>query len=373
MKKFLSSVALFATLGAQAGMNPPLDPLYTDLTPPIMDINGSDKATPMASNFSEHVKYQTPVKSQGRRGTCSIFSATALTESLLKKKFMKFGREIDFDFSEQYLEYLAVRGRTTDGSFSPLNFSQILTYGLPFEETLAYDTRDWSLDPSLGQERCGHLLNAEGAETQEYKSCLIIQRDPGLLFQSRMSLSYNHPSNEVYDPEFLSARDEALVNKAKYLRASHMAFSVKQVSSIKTFLRSGIPLTMGIEIFYGAWNHGGGIAQGIPTNSDHWAKGIVGYPEVDSVDFVQSRKKPAGHSVVIVGFDDDREVKVTQLMKNGELKEFTYRGVYYFKNSWGTESFGSEFEVDGVNYPGFGMITQQYAHELGSFYQFPLL
>ncbi len=352
---------------------PPLDPLYRELIHPIDDTL-ADKAAASASDFAKHVQYQTPIKSQGSRGTCSIFSGTALAESMLKKKFMAFGQTIDFDFSEQYLEYLAVRGRATDGSASPINFTQMITYGLPFEKTFPYDTRDWSKEPWLGEEHCGHLAQTdEGAQATRYQSCLVVQRDPNLLFQSIMALTYNSPSNDYYDPEFNKARNEALVNKVSYFTARHMIFNVGQVSQIKQLLKSGTPLTMGIELFYGAWNHRGGLQQGIPTHADDWARGIVGYPEQGSVDFVASRQKPAGHSIVIVGYDDEREVSVTQLMENGELKTFTYRGVYYFKNSWGTESFGRDFEVEGVNYPGYGMITQQYAHEYGSFYQLPLL
>ncbi len=375
IKYYLSIITLGMTLSAptMASQTPPLDPLYTDLIHPQVDELGN-KSGISASSFDEHIQYQTPVKSQGRRGTCSIFSATALAESALKKKYMSLGKTINFDFSEQYLEYLAVRGRTTDGSSSMMNFPLILAYGLPFEKSFPYDTRDWNLDPSLGDEHCGHLLKTEeGQLGREYRSCLLVQRDPALLLQSIMTLNYNHSSNPYYDPEFSKARNEALLNKATYLRARHSYFNVPQVSQIKELLRRGSALTMGIELFYGAWNHGAGIAQGIPTNSDDWAMGIVSYPEPGSVDFRASRKKPAGHSVVIVGYDDEREVTVTQLMENGELKTFTYRGVYYFKNSWGTESFGSRFEVDGVQYPGYGMITQKYAHEFGSFFQLPLL
>ena len=110
------------TLASHAQMNPPLDPLYTDLTSPTVDVEVGNKASLKAINIAEHIQFQTPVKSQGRRGTCSIFSATALTESL------------------------------------------------------PYDTRDWT-------------------------------KNPALLFQVRTSLVEK-------DPEFLAARDEALVNKA---------------------------------------------------------------------------------------------------------------------------------------------------------------
>jgi C1A family cysteine protease len=101
---------------------------------------------------------------------------------------------------------------------------------------------------------------------------------------------------------------------------------------------------------------------------DHWAQGIIGHPEPGSLDREKSSEKPAGHSVLVVGFDDNKIVKKKIQMADGTSKMFTYKGVYYIKNSWGTESFGSEFEVDGVNYPGYGMIVQKHANQDGSFF-----
>ena len=59
-------------------------------------------------------------------------------------------------------------------------------------------------------------------------------------------------------------------------------------------------------------------------------------------------------------------------MEDGTWKEFSYRGVYYFKNSWGLRVSGRDFKLQGKNFPGYGMITQKYAHELGTFYHPPL-
>jgi hypothetical protein len=56
-------------------------------------------------------------------------------------------------------------------------------------------------------------------------------------------------------------------------------------------------------------------------------------------------------------------------MDDGTTKSFTYRGVYYFKNSWGTDKFGVQFSLNGKVYPGYGMITQKYAHDFGQFFQ----
>jgi hypothetical protein len=73
-----------------------------------------------------------------------------------------------------------------------------------------------------------------------------------------------------------------------------------------------------------------------------------------------------------VGYNDDEWVTVPTLMSDGTTRELRYRGVYYFKNSWGKAGFGSRFELEGVTAQGYGRITQRYAHEFGQFFRLPL-
>lgn len=338
----------------------PLDPAYTDLVPPSDDSAFTKSLG--RNNVEAIIERQTSVKSQGRRGTCSIFSAIAILESRLK---VRHGFE-DLDLSEQFLEYLVVRGKTEDGSSSYYNFNAISNHGVPTEEVLPYDPQDWTKMPELGQARCGHL----DTETTRYKSCLLVQRDPQVYnTQDQVLLDETSP---LYDPDYVTARNSAYQFRNQYIRFQNYNYNLYNVSRIKEYLDAGYDLTMGITIYYGAWNHGGGRDEGIQTNTEDWYKGIVGYPERGSVDFANSPKKPAGHSIVIVGYDDEREVTVEVDMEDGTKKSFTYKGVYYFKNSWGTTSFGKDFEINGVNYPGYGMITQKYANKFGSFYHLPL-
>lgn len=341
----------------------PLSGPVTDFRPPVDDGGGDDDKNLSASDVVTNISYQTPVRSQGRRGTCSIFSAIALLENRLRQRH---GFSDDLDLSEQYLEYLSVRGRTTDGSNSWTNFNNIARYGVPGEKTLPYDPADWTKDESLASDRCGHLQR----ESTNYKSCLIVQRDPQVLFFSDIQLlNQNSP---FFDPDFVAARKEATLFKNQYLAFQSYNYRLSSTTTIKRYLDAGYALTMGMPIYYGAWNHGGGHDEGIETNSDYWYRGLVGHPERGSVDREKSPNKAAGHSVVIVGYDDQKEVTVAMKMSDGTTKNFTYKGVYYFKNSWGTTSFGKDFEVAGVNYPGYGMITQKYAHEFGTFYHLPL-
>ena len=62
---------------------------------------------------------------------------------------------------------------------------------------------------------------------------------------------------------------------------------------------------------------------------------------------------------------DDVIIKTKQLMLDGTIKEFQYKGAYIFKNSWGSNSFG----VNSIVEPGYGMISAKYVHKYGSFYQ----
>jgi C1A family cysteine protease len=142
------------------------------------------------------------------------------------------------------------------------------------------------------------------------------------------------------------------------------------VSEARGLLDSGRPVTLDIDFYYGAWNHRKATEYGISRDQSQWEAGIVGYPESDTIDEQQSRIHRAGHSIVIVGYDDSVEVTTQIAMTDGSTKTFTRKGVYYFKNSWGTEKFGVKFSVEGKNFPGYGMITQDYAHDYGQFYKF---
>lgn len=141
---------------------------------------------------------------------------------------------------------------------------------------------------------------------------------------------------------------------------------------MKSLLAAGIPVTLDITFYYGAWNHREASDLGINRDIDAWNHGVVGFPEPGSVDEASSRTKPAGHSILLVGYDDRAIVQTHVQMSDGTEKDFTYTGVYYFKNSWGTSSFGSQFSIEGSAYAGYGAITQKYAHAYGSFFQFPL-
>src|SRR5690606_15046613 len=134
----------------------------------------------------------------------------------------------------------------------------------------------------------------------------------------------------------------------------------------QAYLDRGEVLALDVTFFYEAWNHGAGRSmEGLNIDSELWKQGVVSYPDPRSQDYIKSQESSvrAGHSVVIVGFDPEvvisREVQDSQ----GNMMTVESKGVYYFKNSWGQNSFGVEFNLQGESLPGYGMISMDYAHQ----------
>jgi hypothetical protein len=322
---------------------------------------GPDSDLP--SSAIELLKLRAPVRDQGPRGTCGMFSTAAYMEYMLMKRF---GATRQVDLSEQWLQYLIAQDNDEEGSEAYLNLEAIMQYGMASEKAWPYNPDVWEkLDSTpMAKQYCGHLKG------RPLKSCLVGQRDPALLAQADEQLSGE--GAEYFDPEFLAARKDAKTFKASYLTSavhSRSNYAVRTVSEAKKVLASGEPVILEVEFFYGAWNHGGAGKLGISRDEEQWLEGIVNYPEEGSADRAYSKKDPGGHSIVVVGYDDDIEVTTTVKMKDGSMQTFTHKGVYYFKNSWGTDTFGSKFNVGRRSLPGYGMITQDYAHDFGAFYR----
>lgn len=327
-------------------------------------VQKSDKKS-TSSDLTAMLSYQSPVKNQGSRGTCSIFSSLAIVESLLIRDHQA---ETTIDLSEQYLSFLtqSYRQSDTEGSWASYNWFLINRYGVPTEQELPYNSQVLSLDSELGKSRCGELTN------RSQKICLMAQYNPNYL---------NLESELIADEDFLAGRRGALEFIEEivsgYLLPTFGGHSpqyrVIGTNTIRKYLDQMTPLALELDVHYGAWNHSAGESYGIEMNDEEWAQGIVTYAEPGSVDLIESRKNRAGHSVVVVGYDDHKIITKTHKMADGSEKTVSYRGVYYFKNSWGTTSFGRDFSYDGVPYPGYGMITYKYAHEQGSFFRLPLV
>lgn len=363
MKRFLLASLIASSFYSVAYANNDgafLDAPYPNLIRPIDDA-AQNKNLKAKSDTNALIDMMTPVRSQESRGTCSIFSAAALIEGLMN--IAGTGNQ-ETDLSEEFLQYNVNAGATSDGSYATKNFRSIFTLGMASEETLPYIGSNWvSFQDSVAIKRCGHLNGTMK------DSCLIVHHDPQNRYRSDAELL--DETKPWYDPTLVAAREEAAQFKVENLQNSTYG-NVYSTSQIKSLLDRGIPVILEQDFYYGAWNHRTADSLDIGRNMDHWAKGIVGHPFPGSMDSEKSPTKRAGHSIMLVGYDDDVVIEFPVKMTDGSMKTFKLKGVYYFKNSWGTTSFGADAVIDGVSRPGYGTMTQQYAHDYGSFYMFTL-
>jgi hypothetical protein len=365
------AIASWTQLPARAESPAPIGRAFKNLQHPVDDTDElrrllGDVAVASRSDLARALQHQTPVKSQADRGTCSIFSSIASIESYLIRSGL-VSKPDSVDLSEQWLQYLVARKTAEDGSDAPQNLGLISQWGLAREAVLPYGGEDWAemkKRPRLARERCGHLQKG-----RKLKACLLGHFDPDALEWTDEELR-----GSSQEP-LLKARREAetfLQKLQQHAGSWPRATAVRKVSEIKALLRAGVPLVLETDFFLGAWNHREAEEHGIPRDTMKWKEGVISYPPPGSVDRRKSATQEAGHSVLAVGYDDFIEVEVESLQEDGSFQTFRYRGVYFIKNSWGTDGFGSEFSAQGVQAPGYGMITQKYAHEFGGFYRLQL-
>jgi hypothetical protein len=328
----------------------------------ILFISTPSFAAISSSDTQKIMSYMTDVKSQKSRGTCTIFSTTALLEALLIKKGLA---SKDIDLSEEWLEYLAMSNQNDEGSTVNRNIKKLRFFGMTTEKKWPYIGEKWtSLDSSpLAKSRCGTLSG------DKLLSCLWGHQNPELLrAEDNYVLSI--------DEDFYHIREDAkaFMNDMNLRKRITKAKSYQiEMSQAKKLLLKGIPVIAGMKLYYGSWNHSKTDKFEIQKRDKSlWYKGIVGFPEVGSKDRRICDERGGGHSVVIVGFDDNKTITSRLLMDDGTWKSTTYKGVYYFKNSWGVKGFGRDFEFNGESMPGYGMITQKYLNDLGRFYHLPL-
>lgn len=300
----------------------PLSELKAD-APSDVSVPFEGKADVVLPRMADILSLQTPVKSQGSRGVCSIFSTIGLVESLYKKA----GVLSLPDFSEQYLQW-SVKVQvgafpTTSGSSDYYNLKAVSTYGVVAEDKWPYEPVQWdaSKDP-----RC--TSTGSGLPTVCYTNG-------------------NPPT--------------AAQSATKYKLPSGRWVSTSSVKNVIYEKKTGV--LMGLDFFYQAWNH---RRSALPVNSTYFQKGYVLYPNAE--DKSASAKQPAGHSIQLIGWNDDLEIQ--GMDKDGRPavdssgKPIKQKGFYLFKNSWGTSSFGSTHSKAA----GYGWIAYRYVQEYGSGY-----
>lgn len=261
---------------------------------------------------------QAPVRNQARRGVCSIFSTLGLVESLYKKAGLA-----NPDFSEQYLQWSVKvqlgRFPNTDGSSDNYNLEAVVKHGVPIEAAWKYNPDPWTTanDPAC---------TGESQPTKCYT-----QGEPPM--EAKLAPKYKLPAS-------------------RWVSTS----SIKNVIYEK---RAGV--LAGLDFFYQAWNH---RASTLPVNATSFSKGYVLFP--NSTDITESRKKPAGHSIQLVGWDDNLEIPTVD--KDGKPvldsagKAVKEKGFFLFKNSWGIDRFG----LTHSKAAGYGWISYRYIKSYAS-------
>jgi subtilisin-like proprotein convertase family protein len=114
---------------------------------------------------------------------------------------------------------------------------------------------------------------------------------------------------------------------------------------------------VGGSFFYQAWGHGGSR---IPVYRGYRRQGYVLAP--NAADVTSSGEHPAGHSYLLVGWDDELEVQAIdaegQLAVDEAGEPIMQKGFFLFKNSWGTG-----WAQDNPFGPGYGWIAYDYVED----------
>lgn len=275
------------------------------------------------AKFTELTALQSPVKSQGSRGVCSIFSSTAYVEHL----YIAEGTITNPDFSEQYLQwsskFLEGAFPNTSGSNNQYNLDAVANHGTVEESAWPYETSEWS---SSNDPAC------TGDESSRPTKCF----------------TNGEPPQAAKDAEKF------------YLPAAR--WQSARVRSLKaTMFNKKQAVPVGMTFFYQSWNHG---RSQLPVDKSYWRKGYVLYP--NAKDKEVSLAKRAGHAILLVGWDDSLEVpKLDETGKqvlDASGNPVTEKGFFLFKNSWGKGSFG----VENAEGDGYGWISYKYVEEYAS-------
>jgi C1A family cysteine protease len=288
---------------------------------PVIDL----KADQIAPKSTELVALQSPVRNQGHRGDCTIFSSTALMEHL----YIKAGLATP-DFSEQYLQWSVKKQlgafADSEGSDNASNISAIARYGIVEEQYWPYNINEWgpSDDPDC---------KPDGSETQTLPTKCWTQGDP---------------------PAAATSAKKFTLPDGRWLSTS----SIKQ-----HITQNHTAVVIGIDFFYQAWNHG---LSTLPISQDDLKMGLVRNP--NAKDVTESHKQRAGHGILIVGWDDSVEFPAVdendKPMKDASGNPVMQKGFFIFKNSWGTNRFG----VNNPNGAGYGYIQYKYVEQYASAY-----
>lgn len=261
-----------------------------------------------------------PVRNQQSRGVCSIFSTVGLMEHLYLKAGMA-----NPDFSEQYLQWSTkVEGRfftNTGGSSGSANLQTINRFGVPEESAWPYEGSKWTAsdDPSCGTDNKDVVCYTNGHPDD----------------MTRAAKKYFLPSKD-----YVSSYTDSL--------KMYMYKNKRAVIS-------------GMDFFYQSWSHGG---SSLGLNAKNKAAGAVVFPSPEAIK--EGEEKPAGHSILLVGWDDDIAFPMLDTDGNplrDDSGEIIYdKGFFIFKNSWGT---GGTWGASNEFGKGYGYLSYRYVQAYG--------
>ena len=269
--------------------------------------------------YTELLSLQSPVRNQSARGVCSIFSGVGLMEHL----YVAEGTILEPDFSEEFLQWsvkVEVGGfPTSEGSNSNYNLQAIHRHGIVEEDAWPYLGRRWTTSDDA---------DCEGDN------------------QPTKCYTHGNPPQDAMDAKRWHLPRGRWISSRRNSIKAHMTTKHEAV-------------VVGGTFYYQSWNH---RRSELPTNNSYWRKGYVTYPNAE--DRTKSLEKRAGHSFVLVGWDDDLEVqkrdKDGNMLTDANGNPDMEKGFWLFKNSWGTGSFGVEHQAG----PGYGWISMEYVERV---------
>lgn len=267
------------------------------------------------------VSMQSPVRNQASRGVCSIFSTVGLMEHL----YIKEGTITQPDFSEQFLQWSSKFENgsftSTGGSNARENLATIRTYGITAESFWPYEGFKWTTT---------HDQECDGEDDQP----------------TRCYTNGAPPETALSAPRWHLPAGRWINSSARSIKG-HMFTTQTAV-------------VIGVSFMYQAWNHG---RSPLPTNAENKRLGYVLTP--NAADVEDSTERGAGHSILLVGWDDELSVQrrdeAGEPMVDEEGEPVMDTGFFLFKNSWGTGKFG----VENPHGDGYGWISYQHLADHG--------
>lgn len=293
-----------ATMGAPSNAELPVEGKADEILPPRFDV----------------VATQSPIRNQGHRGVCSIFASTAYMEHL----YLVEGTLPNPDFSEQFLQWSTKTEsgafQHTSGSNARTNLDNLRRYGNVMESDWPYQSHAWGESDDA---RC------TGDDAMRPTECFT---------------NGAPPADALAAPRWFLPSGGRWINSSPESLKAHM-------------LHTHTGVQVGGPFYYQAWGHGGSR---IPVYRGYRRQGYIVAP--NAADVASSEEHPAGHSYLIVGWDDDLEVQAIdaegQLAVDEAGEPIMQKGFFLFKNSWGTG-----WAQDNPFGPGYGWIAYDYVSE----------